>query len=41
MVANHGGAWGGLAPPDILLGRLAMDPAPQKKQVLAPPFFVI
>jgi len=41
MVANHRGAWGGLASPEILLGGLAMDPAPQKNQILAPPLFLI
>jgi len=41
MGANHGEAWGGFAPPEILPEGLAMDPAPQKKQVLAPPLFVI
>jgi len=28
MGANHGRAWGGLVPPDILLGGDTMDPAP-------------
>jgi len=34
MGANHGG----LGAPEILLGGLAMDPAPLKNQVLAPHF---
>jgi len=38
MGANHGGGLGGLCPPEILLWGLAMDPAPQKNQVLAPHF---
>jgi len=38
MGANHGR---GLPPPGNFTGRLAMYPAPLKKQVLAPPFFVI
>jgi len=41
MGANHGRGLGGLGPPEILLGGLAMDPAPQKNQVLAPILFVI
>jgi len=33
MGANHGGAWKGLSPPEILLEGLEMDPAPLKNQV--------
>jgi len=41
MGENHGGAWGGLAPPEISL-RAGNGPNPSKKnQVLAPPLFVI
>jgi len=39
MGANHGAAWGGLAPPKMLLGGLAMDPAPSEKRGFSPPTF--
>jgi len=39
MGANHGGLGGGLAPPEILLGGLAMDPAPPEKPGFSPPTF--
>jgi len=39
MGANHGGAWGGLAPPEIILGGLAMDPDPPEKTGFSPPTF--
>jgi len=39
MGANHGGAWGGLARPEILLGGLAMDQVPPKKPGFSPPTF--
>jgi len=32
---------GGLASPEILLGGLAIDPAPPEKTGFSPPFFVI
>jgi len=42
MGANHRGGLGGLPPPpEILLGRLAIDPAPPEKPGFSPPLFVI
>jgi len=41
MGANDGGACRGLAPPEILLGGLAMDPAPPEKPGFSPPLLVI
>jgi len=39
MGANHGG---GLSPPEILLGGLAMNPAPPpEKPGISPPLFII
>jgi len=39
MGANHGGAWGNFAFPEILLGGLAMDPAlPEKPGFSCPTF---